>query len=102
MVFTVHAPNYLDHLKLLEIRLVIKRSLNINIIVIAHSNKITIKRMKIQDALDREQSSYKYFSVNNLSLSNQYQNSNSKQAMQNLYKQQLDEFLQEKNKQKEM
>lgn len=102
MVFTIHAPNYLDHLKLFEIRLAIKRSLNINIIVIAHSNKITIKRMKIQDALDREQSSYKYLSVNNLSLSNQYQNSNSKQAMQNLYKQQLDEFLQEKNKQKEM
>lgn len=50
--------------------------------------------MKIEDSLDREQSSY--------NLSGQYQNNNTKQAMQNLYKQQLDSLLEEKNRQRSM
>lgn len=51
--------------------------------------------MKIEDSLDREQNSYIY-------TSNQGQTANSKQAIQNLYRQQLDQLMQEKNKQKEL
>ena len=53
--------------------------------------------MNIQDSLDRESSQFKYPSFWLYSLSNNYSNgsqsASAKLAMQNLYRQQLDDFL---------